>query len=373
MRQISIAKNLALVGQIGQGTFRFGGLFKADNSQDDKAIHALRHGIDCGMNLIDTAENYGDGHCEEIVGKAVKTVREQVVIASKFAPQNSGAKELRKALDGTLRRLGIDTIDIYQMHWPNYEVPFEETLHTLDELAQLGKLKAIGLGNCTISELNKISKIAIKTPVVSLQNEYSPIERSVESKVLPALAEAKMALLAYSPLAQGKVILGQKKSGLEEMASKYDIAIPSLLLNWLCRYKNVIPIPQTFNPDHVLQNSQSLDMDLELEDMLALEQLFEECVEDIAVNKIAVNNDSSPKAYMTLDAAMNNELNWTPSPLELSKNYLNNDLLKPVKVRKVEQAGNCQFAYELVEGRVKYWAWVIAHQGDKPIPAIIEN
>src|SRR3989338_5598611 len=135
---------------IGMGT----GFSDAELKEPGKIIHAIQYGIDQGIQFIDTAENYGGGQCEELVGRAIAGKREQVMLASKFSPEHSRYNEVISACDGSLRRLKTDYLDLYQLHWPNPSIPREETLRALYDMKRQGKIRAIGMCNVAVNELH---------------------------------------------------------------------------------------------------------------------------------------------------------------------------------------------------------------------------
>lgn len=360
------------VGRIGQGTFRFGGRFTADGSNDAQAVRTIRSAVDLGMNLIDTAEGYGAGHCEELIGRAIAGIRNRVVIATKFLPENMVPKRMVTAAERSLKRLGVDTIDLYQMHWPNYEVGWDEMLKSLEALVFAGKVRAIGLGNCSAGELRELLGISLRVPLVSCQNEYSLQERGVEAETLGMLKACGMALLAYSPFNQGKFPPEAGMRALRAVAEKHDRTPAQAILNWLCRHDNVLPIPQTGDERHLAENAAALDFDLDASDRERIDRAFKSGIRQIPTDWITIADAADRGVYKTLAEAVENRFGWTPSPVELSRTLRCGDLLKPVRLRRHPDAA-AKNRYELVEGRVKYWAWVIAHEGKNPIPAIVEN
>ncbi len=140
---------------IGQGTMGIGGYYEKDCTRDAEWIAGLRRGIDLGLTLIDTAEVYGAGHSEELVGQAIKEVRDEVFLVSKFSAEHSRVSQVIAAAERSLRRLGTDRIDLYQPHWPNPSVPFEETAEALEILVQSGKVRFVGLSNFSFHETQK--------------------------------------------------------------------------------------------------------------------------------------------------------------------------------------------------------------------------
>lgn len=181
-------------------------------SQDEQESLATIHAaLDAGINFFDTAEAYGDGYAEEILGKALAGCRQQVVIATKVSKRNLSAQAVTQACEQSLYRLNTDYIDIYQPHWPNHAVPMSETFAALEKLRQEGKIRAIGLSNFGKRDLTEAIALV---DVVSNQLPYSLLWRAIEFDVLPACRQHDMGVLCYSPLVQG--LLSGKYTAVEQ-------------------------------------------------------------------------------------------------------------------------------------------------------------
>lgn len=215
MRFKKLGKTDLDVSVVGIGTWAMGGNHwgKTDDSQSITTIHEA---IEAGINLIDTAPIYGDGHAEEVVGKAVKDLRDRVIIATKCGVHRVGREfkfilkpeEIRKELELSLRRLGVDSIDLYQCHWPDPDTPIEETMAELMKMKAEGKIRFIGVSNFDVPLLEKVLSAG---PVVSLQPQYSLLERSIEKEILPFCREREIGILAYGPLGSG-ILTGKYKN-----------------------------------------------------------------------------------------------------------------------------------------------------------------
>ena len=198
---------------IGLGTWAIGGSgwVYGWGPQDDKdSIAAIRRALDLGINWIDTAAVYGKGHSEEVVGKAIRGRRDEVIIATKCGRLLSEdgqsifgglkAQSVRKEAEDSLRRLRIDVIDLYQMHWPDPEEEIEEGWSTMAELVEQGKVRYIGVSNFNVAQLKRIQPIH---PVASLQPPYSMLRREVEEEILPYCAAQNIGVVVYSPMQTG--------------------------------------------------------------------------------------------------------------------------------------------------------------------------
>lgn len=196
---------------IGLGAWAIGGAWDFGwGSQDDsQSIATIQRAIDAGINWIDTAAIYGLGHSEDVVGRAVKGMQNKPYIftkcslvwdADKNISGNLKAASLRREVEDSLRRLQVDTIDLYQIHWPNPDEDIEEGWQTLADLKQEGKLRWIGVSNFDVSQMERAAKIA---PVTSLQPPYSAIKRNVESEILPYCLDKNIGVIVYSPMQAG--------------------------------------------------------------------------------------------------------------------------------------------------------------------------
>lgn len=340
-----------LISSIGLGT---GTGFKHDDAKRDKElVYILQKALDFGINFIDTAEAYFDGHAEELVGRAFKKIREKVFIATKFSPEHARYTDVLQAAHASLRRLQTDYIDLYQIHWPNPAVPLEETLGALATLTKSGNVRSIGVCNFSLRKLKEIREVS-KLPIVSLQTEYNLRERSIEQAVLPYCESHNITLIAYTPLNSGAITRSQL---VHDLSKKYGRTPSQILLNFLISHPAVVAIPGTTNLAHVEENAKAREFRLSQGDIAIIEKTFVAHVNYLDTQKIKVR----PVAH-----------GHFPSPDSLADDIRKGDFLKPVKVHKLAKPeGN--FAYELSDGRIRYWAWVIAFGGQKPIPSLIED
>lgn len=358
------------ISSIGLGTGT--GFKNINKKRDTHLVYILQKALDLGINFIDTAEVYFDGHAERIIGRAFKKNREKVLIATKFSPEHSSYKELLKAAEGSLKRLQTDYIDLYQIHWPSPITPIEETLKALEKLNKDGKIKHIGVSNLSLRQLKHIQK-ASNLPIVSLQTEYNLLERSVERDLLPYCKKNNITILAYTPLNSGSIIKKTKYSKIfSNLSKKYNRSTSQIILNFLISNSPVVAIPATTNIIHLIENAKSSDFMLDKKDIQLLAKIFITKVTNIDTGKIRVTTIADHAAYKTVEEALANKLNFFPSPKMISVDIRKGDFLKPIKVRRIYKKNN-NFEYELLGGRIRYWAWVIAHNGKKSIPAIVEN
>jgi aryl-alcohol dehydrogenase-like predicted oxidoreductase len=207
MEHRRLGKSELNVSVIGLGTWPIGGSFWGVTS-DAEAIAAIQKAIDSGINLIDTAPVYGNGHSEKLVGRAIKGHRHQVIIATKCGLYFKGATQIndlkpgsiREELEGSLKRLGTDVIDLYQCHWPDPDTPIEDTMDEMLKMKAEGKIRYIGVSNFDTALLKKAQKVA---QVASNQVQYSVLNRDIESELAPFCKEQDIGILAYGSLGGG--------------------------------------------------------------------------------------------------------------------------------------------------------------------------
>lgn len=367
MKYQKLGKSKIKINSIGLGTN-----FVKDIRKDEKnLIYLLQKALDLKINFFDTAESYHTGYSENLIGKAFKKQRDKVIFSTKFSSEHCGYKEVLKSADGSLKRLQTDYIDLYQIHWPNSVIPIEQTLKALEKLVRDGKVINIGVCNFSLRQLKNVQAES-RLSIVSLQTEYNLIERSIERDLLPYCERNKIITIAYTPLNSGNILKNEKYSKLLlNIAKKYNKTPSQIILNFLISHPSVVAIPATTNLIHLEENARANEFMLEKDDVELIAKTFITKVLGIETNKIRVSTSSDHAAYKTLEEAMNNKLNFFPSPKMLSLDLQEGDFLKPVKVRRLEKKVG-SFEYELLNGRIRYWAHVLAFSGKKPIPAIIE-
>ena len=199
------------VSVIGFGAWGIGGSPFWSNEGDAVSVRAIRKAYDLGINFFDTAPVYGFGHSEELLGKTLKPFRDKVIYATKCGlrwekkslasiTKNATRRSILEEIDQSLKRLDTDYIDLYQVHWPDVETSQEETMETLLEVQEQGKVKVIGVSNYSVEQMKAIMKSG---KIESLQPDYSLLNRSIEKEVVPYCERNKIGIIAYSPLASG--------------------------------------------------------------------------------------------------------------------------------------------------------------------------
>jgi len=251
------------VTRIGLGTWKI-------PSDSESGIEALRHGLELGINLVDTAEMYGN---EELVGRAIKGF-DKVFVATKVSPSHFRHDDLIKACNASLKRLRLRSIWLYQLHWPNNRVPISETMKAMEELHDEGKITNIGVSNFSVEELLKAQEALDHSKIVSDQVEYSIAMREPESELLEFCNKENIALIAYSPLARGAIAKDEKLiAELSAIGAKYSKKPMTVALRYLLEKGNVIAIPKASSLIHVEENFEALSFKLSNEDMQRLDSI----------------------------------------------------------------------------------------------------
>jgi diketogulonate reductase-like aldo/keto reductase len=235
-----------------------------------EAIEALRLGVDLGMTVIDTAEMYGEGKVEEIVGEAIAGRRDQVFLVSKCYPQNASRKRMVEACARSLRRLGTDRIDLYLLHWPG-SVPIEETLDTFMRLKDEGKILDYGISNFDARGIQRVWSAQGGGGIVTDQVLYNLSERGIEWDLLPWCRKRGLPLMAYTPLGQGALL---RDPALARVGRRHGATPAQVALAWLLSRDGVLAIPKAGRVAHVRENRKAADIVLDAQDLAELDAAF---------------------------------------------------------------------------------------------------
>lgn len=262
---------------VGLGTWGIGGEMRPDSSHDQDSIRALRLGLDLDMKLIDTAEMYAAGHSEEVVRQALEGRRDRIFVASKVSPRNFGYDNVLAAAERSLKRLGLKQLDLYQLHWPNPNIPISETMRAMEKLVHDGKTRYIGVSNFSVEQMKEAQESLSHEKIVSNQVEYSLIDRSIEARILPYCQKEGLAVIAYSPLGQGKIPMGRSSEFeiLDEISGRLGKSRNQIALSWVLHNDSILTIPKAANLDHVRENASIADWSLPSEDYNRLAKAFE--------------------------------------------------------------------------------------------------
>lgn len=263
---------------IGIGTWKMGGELEPDFKNDENDIRAIKKAIELGMTHIDTAELYGNGHSEELVGEAIKGFdRSKLFITTKVTKSNCAYEDVLNAMDRSLKRLGTSYVDLYLIHSPSQDIPFAETMKAMDRLIQEGKTRMIGVSNFTVPQLQEAQKHT-KNKIVANQIEYNLITRNngqnttdVELDIIPYCQANDIMIIAFRPLAKG--ILLNDNDVLNDLAKKYKKTPAQIALNWIIFKKGIVTIPKTSNLSHMEENLGAIGWEMELSDIKKLDEI----------------------------------------------------------------------------------------------------
>ncbi len=266
MRTVALADG-ECVPALGQGTWRMG----ENKSAHAEEVAALRLGIDLGMTLIDTAEMYGEGGAEKVVADAIEGQRDRVFVVTKVYPHNASRTELPKACERSLKRLRIEVIDFYLLHWRS-KTPLAETIEAFEKLRFAGKIRRWGVSNFDIDDMKELLDIETGSACAANQVLYNLEHREIESGVLPWSQKNKIPIMAYSPVGHGRGLL--KNATLKKIAKRHDSTPGQIALAWVLRQPGVIAIPKAGNQAHVRDNAQSVEIQLTDEDFAEIDREF---------------------------------------------------------------------------------------------------
>jgi diketogulonate reductase-like aldo/keto reductase len=254
---------------VGQGTWN---LERADRA---RAIAALRRGLDLGMTHVDTAEMYGNGEVERIVGEAIHGRRDEVFLVSKVLPTNASRQGTVAACERSLRRLRVERLDCYLLHWPGRH-PIADTVAAFEDLVVAGKIDSWGVSNFDENELGEVIAVAGEGRCACNQVLYHLQERAIEHAVLPFCHQHDIALVAYSPFGgEGGFVRAESRGGrvLAEIAAAHGAPPRQVTLAFLLR-QGVFAIPKSASPEHVEANARAADLELGEEKMARIDAAF---------------------------------------------------------------------------------------------------
>ena len=253
------------VPALGLGTW----MMAEDRRKRSGELAALREGIERGMTLIDTAEMYGDGASEALVGEAIAGRRDEVFLVSKAYPQNSGRTGLPRACDASLGRLKTDRLDLYLLHWRG-SVPLAETVEAMERLREAGKIRHWGVSNFDSDDMEELAA-AGGGACATNQILYNLGRRGAEFDLFPAQARSKIPFMAYSPIEQGRLKVA---GALAAIAAAHGATPFQVALAWILRRPDVIAIPKAGNAAHVIENHGALALTLTAQDLATLDAAF---------------------------------------------------------------------------------------------------
>ncbi|HTP22349.1 MAG TPA: aldo/keto reductase, partial [Solirubrobacteraceae bacterium] len=251
---------------LGQGTWHLG----QGRHPHSEELRALQAGIDLGMTLIDTAEMYGAGAAEELVGEAIAGRRDEVFLVSKVLPSHASRGGTAAACRASLRRLGTDRLDLYLLHWRGM-IPLQETVAGFEDLRAAGLVRNWGVSNFDVPHLERLMNIPAGGAVQTDQVLYNLSRRGIETRLLPWCLRRGMPIMAYSPLDQGRLL---EHPVLWGIAYQYRVKPAEVALAWVLAHAGVCAIPEAGTVEHVRQNRAALGLQLRDIDMIKLEEAF---------------------------------------------------------------------------------------------------
>lgn len=262
-----------VVKNIGQGSWLMG----EDADKTEQEIQAIRTGIEIGFNFIDTAEMYGSGKSEELIGQAISPYkREDLFLVSKVLPQNAGAGRIFTACENSLTRLKTSYLDLYLLHWQGF-VPLQETIDSMEELKKQGKIRGWGVSNFDTDQMKTLLELKNGDQCQTNQVLYHMLSRGIEYDLLDLMKDKGIPVTAYCPL------IGQEPSEKRKFAShpdmiaiaqKHRITLTQLLLAFVTQKDNVIAIPKASSKEHLLANSKVWDIELDHTDKALIDFAF---------------------------------------------------------------------------------------------------
>jgi diketogulonate reductase-like aldo/keto reductase len=252
--------------RLGLGTWHMG----EEARRRPVEVAALRLGIDLGLRLVDTAEMYGDGGAEEVVGEALRGRNDTVFVVSKFYPHHASRRELRAACDRSLARLGVERIDCYLYHWRG-PVPLAETVQTLEELVRAGSIASWGVSNFDVGDLEETLAVPGGDRVAANQVLYNLATRGIEFDLLPWCERHGVDVMAYSPLDEGRLL---RHPALRAVAARLGATPAEVALAWVLRQRNVAAIPKASATEHVRANVRATALRLDGDSLAELDRAF---------------------------------------------------------------------------------------------------
>ncbi|MDW3612447.1 MAG: aldo/keto reductase [Nitrososphaeraceae archaeon] len=256
---------------IGQGTWMIDG----DPETESRAIQTLRLGLDLGMSHIDTAEMYGEGHVEELVGKAIAGRRDEIFLVSKVLPANASYDGTLKACERSLKRLKTDWLDLYLLHWRG-SYPLSETMRAMEKLVAEGLVKYIGVSNFDVEDLMEAEQVLQTEQIACNQVLYNLRDRGIEPRLLPYCSKKRIAVVGYAPFGHGNFPSSSSREGklLIEIGRRHNRTPKQVALNYLTRHPSTFTIPKTTRSERVKENSGGVGWQLTEDEANEIDRAF---------------------------------------------------------------------------------------------------
>lgn len=364
------------ISKIALGTTGAGSRAITTSALIKQRLRSLDYGIDLGINFLDSCEVYEDGFAEELTGRLIKGKRNKIFLATKFSAENNSHDGVIHALEGSLKRLRTDYIDLYQLQWPNPNIPISETMAALKKLLDAGKIRYVGVSNLSVKALLEAEKFLDKEQILSNQVELSLFASPLKKNFISRMNSLNKLIIAYSVFGQGNLKLNDaQKKLLDELSLKYNRSHYQIIINYVASLSNVIALTRSMRLNHVKDNVESVDFSLDENDSNNLVNVFKRKIVKVSVNRIRVLNvdvDDTHPIYTTIEDAIENPLDLKPSPQDIACEVKQGNILKPIElVHSSDNSG--QYNYDLIHGRMRYWGWRIAFGEESEISAYINS
>lgn len=268
MRQIQFNNQPTSI--IGMGTWRIG----EDPSKKEEEIKTIQYGLNNGITLIDTAEMYGEGASETLIGEAIKEFnRQKFQLVSKFYPYHATPKLIKRSLENSLKRLQTDYLDLYLLHWRG-DTPLSETLLGLEDMKKAGYIKDFGVSNFDINDLKELNSLPNGDQCKVNQNLYNIESRGIEYSILPWQKEHNISFMGYSPFGSDKNAYLHPKKVITDMANQKNISTFQLLLAWVIRNNDLLSLAKTSSVDHLKDNMKAVDIRFTRDELETLDKYY---------------------------------------------------------------------------------------------------
>jgi diketogulonate reductase-like aldo/keto reductase len=256
---------------VGQGTW----MIEGSRDAERRSVEALRAGLDLGLTHIDTAEMYGSGRSEELVGEAIAGRRDEVFLVSKVLPTNASFEGTLRACERSLARLGTDRLDLYLLHWKG-RYPIGETMRAMERLIDQRQIRFAGVSNFEADEVEEAQAALRNHRLASNQVLYHLRERGIERRIIPYCEEHQIAVVAYTPFGREAFPRPDSAGGklLAEIAARNGRTVRQVILNFLTRFPHVFAIPKAAKPEHTRENAGGMGWTLSADDIAAIDRAF---------------------------------------------------------------------------------------------------
>lgn len=358
------------ISKLGLGFIGYNREIKNFLYHKKKNLKIINTALDLSVNFIDTADTYENGFAEILLSEITAKRRSELFISTKFSPLNNTYKDIIEAANNSLKRLKIDKIDLYQIHWYNNSISLNETLDALSFLLDKKKIRYVGLSNFNLSQINKAIKIFYPNNILSIQNKMNLFvdQSKFDKNYFNNLEEQNIINIAYGVFLQKNYVLNKNQNKLlNTISKKYNINYKQVFLLWACSHHNTLVLTRTSKLKNLLANIKSSNIQLSENEIVDLNKLFAKKIEYIPVDRIKILNtdaDSTHKIYTTLKEALSNPFKLKPDINDLEKE-IKEFKFKPVELIKKKNV------YYLFQGRMRFWTWIYINSYDSKIPAIV--